>query len=292
MEPLTMGALAVGGGLLSGLGSWFGSKGKTKTSFIDPYNNIAFGNELRGTIMDRVNNQSAYGGQYAAPMTADEQAAIDRQNRLAAMGEGWASHYQPGQINPEVDATEWQNLNRKFYGDGLDPGAKALAEEQFAGPGGYWGSARAKGVMDTYGRTVTDPYQQFRSGALQSSYNNALNYQTGQSATNLQAGQMSSLPRQIQQYGLDKQYTEWVRGREEMATYMKGALDFLSVTKPAIQQETKTSPWAHVLSGVGSGLSTAAMMGAMTPAPSVGGGGGTIGNSPFTEAARPRISYS
>lgn len=279
---LALGALAAGGTALSAFGGYKSAKAasKTNTEFLDPYNTRGMAAWATPLIQERTKNQSVYGGDYAAPMTDQETEIMNRQARLSAMGEGYADQFQPGVINPEVDATEFKNLQRKFYGDGFDPGVKALTEEQFAGPSGsYWGGARAKGVMDAYGRTVTDPYQNFRSEALQKSYQNALDYQARQSETNVRAAEMSALPRQIKQYGLDKQYDEWVRGREEMADYMNKALQYLSVT--GMTQTTtpgKPDPLAYIASGAGNFLSSAAMIGAMQP--NVGGNIPSGGSTP------------
>lgn len=171
-----------------------------------------------------------YSGEFAAPLSEYEQQIQDNNARLNAMSGSWADKFQPGVIDPEVDKTEWDKYNKAFYGDGLQPGAKALAEEQFAGTGGYWGDARAKGVIDTYGRTVTDPYNQFRSNALQNSYTNALNYGKTMSDLNVAGAEIAGIPRGVAQMGLDKEYAEWIRTRPENKDYVDAALNFLQLS--------------------------------------------------------------
>lgn len=171
-----------------------------------------------------------YTGDFTAEYTPLEQTNLDNQSRLSAMTSDWSKYYQPGQINSEVDANEWRNLNQKFYGDGINPGAKALAEEQYAGSGGFWGTPRANAVLSEYNNTVVNPYQDFRSTALQNSYQNALNYGTTASGINQATATMAAVPRAIKQYGLEQKYNEWVRTRPESQKYIDQALNFLGIS--------------------------------------------------------------
>jgi hypothetical protein len=212
----------------------FGTKGEYKT---DPYGafnpeQTALNKQLGPLLQSTLSNGApTYTGNYTAPLTASEQEVLNNQNRLSNMVSGWSSSFQPGYINPETNATELSNLNSQFYGSGNSPGAKALAEEQFAGPSGsYWGSARAKGVLDTYNDTVTTPYQNWRSTALQNSYNNALAYSNNVSTLNTANEALQQVPRLIEQYGLDQQYKEWTRGQEANQKYINSALDFLNIS--------------------------------------------------------------
>ncbi len=211
--------------------------GKKPETITDPYGTWNPMQRVLGQstsdYLNKLYTQGAptYKGDYTSPFTAGEQDAIDRQSRLAAMGEGWSGQFQPGQVNPEVDANELRKYNQLFYGNGTDPGAKALAEEQYAGPGGgYWGGARANAVMNAYQNNVTNPYQNFRSTALQNSYQNALNYGQGMNTINQATATMQAVPRLIKQYGLDQQYKEWARAEGVPVAALDQAMKFLDIS--------------------------------------------------------------
>jgi len=247
---------------MGGLKSFF--KGSKATTTYDPYGTwnpeqIALGKSLGTNLNTLTSNVPSYTGDYTTPLTSEEQAVLSNQNRLNAMTEDWSSKFQPGYIDPEVDRIELANLNRAFYGDALNPGAKALAEEQFAGNGGYWGDARAKGIMGTYANTVTNPYNTWRSNALQNSYQNALNYATNRTNLNTANAQLQQVPRLITQYGLDKKYAEWIRGEESKRSYVDAALTFLNIgSKTATYTPAKQSGFQALaksgILGVGGGV--------------------------------------
>lgn len=214
-----------------------GSKGGYS---IDPYGQLnPEQKNMFQSIAPQINARAisgapTYTGEYNSPYTDIENQNMQRQSRLSAMGEGWANQFQPGQLNPEVENTEYQALAKKFYGDGIDPGALALANEQYAGSGGYWGNARANAAINTYGKTVTDPYATGRSTRLQNSYANALGYTSAMNALRESTQKLAEVPRLIKDYGLDKQYNEWVRGQNMSKEYVDQALQFISIpTKSA-----------------------------------------------------------
>jgi hypothetical protein len=163
-------------------------------------------------------------------MTAEEQNILNNQSRLNALDESWAPFYQPGYINPEIDQREWNDLNQKFFGNGIYPGAKALAEEQYAGSSGFWGTPRANAVLNEYNASVIDPYRSIRSDMLQKSYQNALDYAANRASLNTTGAQIQALPRLIKQYGLDQKYNEWVRGSTERQNMVDRAINFLGLS--------------------------------------------------------------
>lgn len=171
-----------------------------------------------------------YSGEFAAPLSEYEQQIQDNNARLNAMSGSWSDKFQPGYIDPEVASTTYKDLNRQFYGNEIDPGVKALTEEQFAGTGGYWGNARAQGVLGAYKNTVTDPYNTWRANALQNSYTNALNYGKTVSDLNTAGAAVAAIPRSVAQLGLDKEYAEWIRTRPENKDYVDAALNFLNLS--------------------------------------------------------------
>lgn len=196
-----------------------------------------------------------YTGDYAAPMNEAETKAISNQGDLANAYAGWRSKFTPGYIDPEIENATKTALNRSFYGYGSDPGAKALAEEQYAGPGGYWGGARAQGVMNAYDQGVTRPYDEWRAKALQDSYTNALNYATTGGNVNTVNQQLQSVPRLIEQYGLNQKYNEWIRTRPETSDNIRNALSFIDLTTTAQEyQPGENSNWGGLGSIIGTGL--------------------------------------
>lgn len=226
-----------------------------------------------------------YSGEYAAPMNESETQAIANQADLANAYASWRSSYTPGFINPEVDANELRKYNENFYGTAGRPGVRALTDEAFAGNSGYWGGARAQADLNAYKDTVTDPYQNWRSTALQNSYTNALNYAKTGSEVNTTNQSLQQVPRLIQQYGLDQAYKEWVRTRPESSGNIDAALKFIDLTTMAQEYEPGTnSQWGTLGSILGgaAGIVAAPMTGGLSIplAASIGGGiGGLFDNN-------------
>ena len=101
-----------------------------RPSSSDPYGQLspeqkALFQNLFPTIEGNINSATPYSGNFTADMTPDEIAAMNQQSRLSSLVGGWANEFQPGVINSELDATEKQNLNNQFYGNGQNPGAKS-----------------------------------------------------------------------------------------------------------------------------------------------------------------------
>jgi len=264
-----------GGALASGAGSYLGGIKKTK---IDPYGSLnpeqkALVQQIGPNLQNKIGANQRYSGNYTAEMSPEEQAILGNTSRLAAMNEDWASKYQPGYIDPEVDAAERKNLNDQFYGADGSLGVKDLVEEQYGGIGGYWGGERPRGVMNAYNATVTTPYQNWRSDALQKSYQNALDYSKGRMDLNTSAEAMLAIPREIKQYGLDKEYTDWVRAQEADQKYIDQALYFLGISTGTVSSKPKYGVASAALSGIGSALSSYGMGSLFQGADAAGAGG-------------------
>jgi len=169
--------------------------------------------------------QPSYQGQYASPVTSAEQEAIDRTSRLSALGESGLAELMSGKFPEEYFQTNVQDPLMKTWREDIQP----LIQEQYSGPGeGYWGSARAGAVskglrdtMDTLAAKRSELALQAKQWPLQAA---------GAMSTMSEAERAAqSLPRLVKQYGLDQQYAEWVRGREEGAKYIDQALSFLNI---------------------------------------------------------------
>lgn len=155
---------------------------------LDPQQRALYEQAGKQIAARQANPMAEYGPDWQKIMGASSAGALNYSSQMPS--------FQAGYINPAIDALEKTRLNRDFYGYGNDPGTMALAEEQFAGPGGYWGSARARGIMDTYNDTVTRPYDEWRQAALQQSYQNALMYANQAGNIYGQAQEMQGLPYQ------------------------------------------------------------------------------------------------
>jgi hypothetical protein len=287
-------AVIVGGSAVVGAGvSAYGATQSAKAAAKGGYQYDKYGQlnpeqkgmsgQLSTILGNALGNQTPqYEGQYSADIGAGEQNAINQQANLAGMTGNWASKFQPGYIDQEIADTTYKDLNKKFYGDALNPGSKALAEEQFAGRGGYWGDARAKGVLGEYQNTVVDPYNTWRANALQNSFQNALNYAGVGTGVNSANQQMQKITRDLQQYGLDQQYTEWVRTRPESLPYINQALQFMGLsTGTAEYKPGPVSTTGMMLQGIGSGIAGAGSSIGMMYGMSGGGTPGTtnVGNA-------------
>ncbi len=271
------------------MANWFsGSPGSyTTRDLLDPQQRALFNNigSYYNAAFSGGKGFPQYKGDYTAPMNEAETKAIANQGDLANAYASWRSSFTPDYINPEVDANELRKYNENFYGTAGRPGVRALTDEAFAGNSGYWGVERAQADLNAYKDTVTDPYQNWRSTALQNSYANALNYATTGNVVNTTNQSLQQVPRLIQQYGLDQQYKEWVRTRPETAGNIDAALKFIDLTTTAQEYEPgSNSQWGTVGSIIGgaTGIVAAPMTGGLSIplAASIGGGiGGLFDNN-------------
>jgi hypothetical protein len=271
-----------GGTALAGAGSYLSAKKASKSpgyNFHDPYGTFGVADWMRPLMQQRAQNQSVYGGQYAAPMTDLEGQNVARAGALSGQMSDYGNMIMKGEFPEDYYQSAIYRPMMKQYQEDVQP----LIEEQYAGPGGsYWGGARAGAVGKGY-RDLGDSLAAQRAAlGYKAKYEAPMEYMDKAPGAYESLGRTISLPRQIEQYGLDQQYTEWVRGREEMAQYMDAALSFLNVTGVVAEQKKNApSAWGHALSTGGSMLSQMGMMGmlsgggapAASPSPSVGGTG-------------------
>lgn len=245
MEPVTMLGLATMAAGAGGLSSYFGSKGKKSRWEIDPYG--AFTPEQRRMhqmfgplISDRARNLSLYGKPMTAEYTAGEQANLERYRRLSALGEEGLSNLMRGEFPEEYFTQSVYNPMRKRFEEDIKP----LIEEQYAGPGGYWGSARAGAVGKGY-RDLIDTLASERVRLAHQARQMPL-YAAPVAAGMAETGaQLEAVPRLVEGLGLQRQYADWVRGREDMKSYVDKALSFMDISGGTALYQPAETKWYH-----------------------------------------------
>lgn len=166
-----------------------------------------------------------YGGDYTAPLTAGEQEMIARNARLSALAERGLEPLLRGEFPEEYYQKSIYRPLLKQYQEDIQP----EIEEQYAGTGGYWGSARAGAV----GRGYRDLYDTLAAKRAELGYQAMRDVPNAiQAASQLTATEAATqqIPRLIKQYGLDKQYEEWVRSQNFSQQAIDQALNFLNIS--------------------------------------------------------------
>lgn len=221
----------LGGGLgLWSQGGIFGADQDEEPAY-DPYwaytpeqkaMHQALGPYLTGKMGGDLN---LYKGDYTSPLTQGEWDVINQNSRLSALGEQGLGSLLKGEFPEQYYRdTIYQPALKQFQEDV----APAL-EEQYAGTGGYWGSARAGAVGKGY-RDLGDTLAAKRAELawnVQQNVPNAINAANSLSTT---GAAIQQTPRLIKQYGLDQQYNEWVRANSENQKYIDQALGFMGLS--------------------------------------------------------------
>lgn len=205
--------------------------GNSKEAETNPYGQLnpeqtsmtkALGPWLQSAAM---NPAQQYTGEYTAPVSSGEQTAIDRNARLSALGEKGLEPLLAGEFPEDYYQNTLYKPMLKQWQEDVQP----QVEESYAGPGGYWGSARAGAVGKGY-RDLMDTLAAKRSELAWNVQQNVPNAITAANSLSTTEASIQSIPRIIQQYGLDKKYTEWVRTRPESLPYIQYALNFLGLS--------------------------------------------------------------
>jgi len=186
--------------------------------------------QLGQTTFDYLNNivktgSPLYGGDYTSPLTAGEQEAIDRNARISRLAEEGLSFGLKGEFPEEYYQSNVYKPAMKQWTEDVLPGL----EEQYAGSGGYWGSARAnavaKGLRDLYDKLVGS-----RADLAWQARNAVPSFVNAANALSQTEAQMQQIPRLIKQYGLDQKYNEWVRQQGANQQAINQALGFLDIS--------------------------------------------------------------
>jgi hypothetical protein len=164
---------------------------------------------------------------YVAPIGVDEQDIINRSNRLSALGsqglEGLMS-YDPQTFNTQFEEEVAQPTYSSFTRNVLPTLQESLPTFH-----------TAQGVQTNRAfQDVTDKLLTARNTARENALNRQLSAITSAPTTMSGFQQVASVPRIIQQAGLDKQYTDWARGQESKQNSIQRMLDFLGVSTGTI----------------------------------------------------------
>jgi len=213
--------------------------------------------ELGPLLEARSKNANLYGGQLSTGLTDLEKENVARFGRLGALGEDTFSNLLSGKFDEQEFQKGVIAPTVADYKQYIQP----LIDESFAGPGGgFYGSARGEANR----RSGTDLARGFagqRYAGQQQARTNAL--AAGQIAPGFfsSISQGIALPRVIKQYGLDRQYNEWVRGEKQKQDYVNAALNFMNISGgTAIPRTASPDPWAYLLQGGGNMLQMAGML--------------------------------
>lgn len=249
--------LVVGGLLAQGVGSYLGSKTKTK---IDPYGNlnpeqIKMFKATAPQIQERATADPSsyqYKGQFTAPLTQGEKDVISQNSRLSAVSQPmWET-----MINPLNTQGELGTALNNYYKDAIySPMLKSYQEdiapqieEQYAGYGGYWGGARADAVRKGY-RDLYDQLTAQRSKLAYDALVNAPNVANQYADFATKSAEIQAKPRLVDQFDLTAHYDDWTRAGETSRKYIDQALNFLDIQA---QTAKETRPYA----AAGSALTT------------------------------------
>ena len=277
--------------------------GKKATTIRNDYGTLnpeqkALTQQLGPQLKSLTANPSFYSGNYTADMTPGEQDVLTQNSRLSALGEKGLSSALLGEFPEDYYQNSVYKPLLKQYKEDIQPSI----EESYAGPNGsgYYGSARANAVSKGY-RDVYDTLANKRAELAWNAQNNIPNAINAANSLSTTSAAIQAAPRLIKQYGLDKQYEEWTRGKAEQKAYIDQALDFLNIStvtdtytpvkKSGFQMFTEGAgmggPLADVMAGNDNWDSTyatgqtinragiAAMSGGMG-----GGGGGAASTTP------------
>jgi hypothetical protein len=207
----------------------FGSEDKVATGSSLDENQQAIANKLRELLMNGMTNKPAeYTGNLVAPTTDQQKAAMVGVQDLLGQS-GALSKIMGGNTQTEAE---------NYYKNTVEnPTIKALKEtvlpdinEQFAGQGNFWSSARmdslGKAVSDTMGNLAANKAQ-VMYGDKQNTISNALNAAGQLIGGNQALYSMGANEQAVNQNGLALKYQDWLRTQSENNPYLASALQYL-----------------------------------------------------------------
>jgi len=165
-----------------------------------------------------------YTGEYNTPITGGEQDLVRQNSRSNVLAEKGFAPLLSGEFPEDYYQKSVYAPTMKSWREDILP----ELEESYAGPGGYWGSARA-GAVGKSARDLSDYLTSTRADLA----NKAVQYPTSAAPAYAnymgESAKIQSIPRAIRDYGLQKQYEEFVRTRPESAANIAGATSFLNL---------------------------------------------------------------
>ena len=168
-----------------------------------------------------------YKGDYTAPMTQAEQDVLTQNARMSALGEQGLTNLLKGEFPEQYYRDTIYQPQLKSWQEDILP----QINESYAGPSGagFFGSARG-GATAKSGRDLMDNLNAQRGNLAWNVQQNVPNAITAANALSTTSAAIQSTPRLIQQYGLDREYAEWVRGGQEQQKYVDQAIQFMGLS--------------------------------------------------------------
>lgn len=232
--------------------------------------------QVGGDLRQTFQNQAAagprgwqYTGQLDAPMGQGEQGVIDnnaRMNAIAGNTFGQIGTYDPNKTNEDFNKYIQQPSLQNWQAN-----EAPYLREQLSGFSSEQGNVLNRGLQ-----TLNNNLSQQRMGYHQQAQVNALNALSGANTYNQGSMAIQSVPREIQQAGLDRHYQNFVQGNQAYQNSVNQMLGYLGIqTQAAVQ---KPSAFQQILGGVGAAAnvigSVAPMFAGLPPIPSIGSGSG------------------
>lgn len=192
-----------------------------------------------------------YSGDMTSPMTSAETSNINRFNALSKQGygtfESMMDYNDPAfesQFREEMIDPAFQNF-REY--------TQPILEEAVP----HSGSARASLVGSSL-RDLQSDLMTKRFDAREAAKNRALNAASGLPSYGESTTNVLSVPRQVAQAGLDRDYMEYVRGNEQNRADINAALAFLGISTVTEKQDTRGQmALSGALGGANMGLNAA-----------------------------------
>lgn len=255
--PLILGAAALGGAA-----GYFGSQGKTK---VDPYGTLnpeqrQINAALGPAILGNLNKDYTYTGQLNAPIGQGEQDVVNQNARMNAIAGNtygtFANYNDPNfnsQFNQEIADPTFANFQNNI--------APYLAQELPS-----FGTQRANVIARSLGDLQNNVLQQ-RFTARESAKNRALQAANDSAGYFQTAAGIQSIPRSIQQAGLDRDYQNFIQANQQKSDSLSQALAFLGLSTGTAQYKPNST--GQALQGALAGASAfAGSMGSGSSSPS------------------------
>lgn len=255
------------------MASWFSTQKTDPYGALNPEQrqvNQALGNSLMGSVNNGYQG-NLYQGQLTAPIGKGEQNVVDNSARFNAVaGDTFnrLSTYDPNQVNSDFNQYV-QDPTFSHFKNEIEP---LLGEELPS-----FGTARAQ-VVARAANDLASGLSTQRMGYQQQAKDTALNAISGANTYNQGAAQIASIPRQIQQAGLDREYANFIQANQQKQNSLNQALNFLGISTGTTTQDPTT--FGNLLS---TAKSAAEIYGAVQGGG--GGGGGSASNLQTQTAA-------
>jgi len=277
-------AVGVGGGaVLGGASGYFGSKGKNK---IDPYGQMTaeqrqVNSALGSAVLGNVNRDYTYGGQLTEGIGSGEQDVVNqnaRMNAIAGNTYETLGNYNDPAFNQQFD----EEISRPTLQTFQNEIAPYLAQELPS-----FGTQRAQVIARSLGELQNNVMQK-RFDARESAKNRALQASNDSANYFATSAGIQSIPRQIKQAGLDREYQNFIQANEAKSNSLNQALAFLGLSSGTAEYKPNSTGAAlgGALAGASAVPGIAGMFGGGNPSAAA-----VRANTPGLTFSAPQKSY-